>query len=65
MHVTQYQKNEPGDSPTSNNLEYQLEVCIFDSKQVLPNQYPGGAQKDLETFVAPNGQAQAVSRALA
>lgn len=60
MHVKQYQKNEPGNSVTSNNPEYQLEVCVFDAKQQLLNQYPGAPAGECAHFIAPNGQPQAV-----
>ena len=60
IHVIQYQKNEPGNSVTSNNPEYQLEVCVFDAKQVLLNQYPGESPGTCALFVAPNGMSQPV-----
>ena len=65
IHVTQYQKNEPGDSPTSNNPEYQLSVCVFDANKVLLNELPGSTTGDCGTFVALNGQAQVVSQSSA
>lgn len=47
--------------PTSNNPEYQLTVCVYDAKQVLLDQLAGSTPGDCGTFVALNGQAQAVS----
>ena len=60
--MTQYQKNEPGNSATSNSPEYILSVCVFDANKVLLNQYPGGANGDCGEFVAPNGARQPVCR---
>lgn len=62
MHVTQYQKNEPGFSSTSNNPNYILSVCIYDAKQVRLNQFPG--EKGCGQFVALTGQAEAIDTAL-
>lgn len=59
IHVTQYQKNEPGDCSTCNNPEYQLEVCVKDANGVILNQFPG--QSGCAIFVAPNGVGQPVS----
>ena len=60
IHVTQYQKNEPGNSATSNSPDYILSVCVFDANKVLLNQYPGGEAGDCGEFVAPNGARQPV-----
>ncbi|KAL9129725.1 MAG: hypothetical protein Q9175_007213 [Cornicularia normoerica] len=60
IHVTQYQKNEPGNCDTCNNPEFQLEVCIKDAKGVLLNKYPG--ENDCGSFVALKGQGQPVSQ---
>ncbi len=62
MHVTQHQKNELGDSSTSNSPDYILSVCIYDANQVLQNQYPG--EDGCGQFIALNGQAQAIDTAL-
>ena len=59
MHVTQYQKNEPGSCTTCNNPEYQLEVCVKDTNGVVLNQLPG--ESGCGTFVALNGVGQPVS----
>ncbi|MCJ1264481.1 hypothetical protein MMC22_004353 [Lobaria immixta] len=64
IHVTQYQKNEPGDGPQDNNPEYQLSVCVFDGNGVLLNQYPGAPQGTCGVFVALNGQPQPIDTAL-
>ena len=60
--MTQYQKNEPGNSAESNSPDYILSVCVFDADQVLLNQYPGGTKGDCGEFVAPNGARQPVCR---
>ena len=62
MHVTQYQKNEPGDCSTCNSPDYILSVCIYDANQVLLNQYPG--EDGCGQFVALKGQPQAIDTAL-
>lgn len=59
IHVTQYQKNEPGSCSTCNNPEYQLEVCVKDANRVILNQVPG--ESGCAVFVAPNGVGQPVS----
>ncbi|CAD6579778.1 MAG: hypothetical protein ASARMPRED_009247 [Alectoria sarmentosa] len=62
MHVTQYQKNEPGSCTTCNNPEYQLEVCVKDTNGVVLNQLPG--ESGCGTFVALNGVGQPLDTAL-
>lgn len=59
IHVTQYQKNEPGSCPTCNNPEYQFEVCVKDANGVVLNQFPGSSGCGI--FVALDGVGQPVS----
>ena len=60
IHVIEYQKNEPGNGPEDNNPQYQLEVCVFDAKKVLLNQYSGAPRGECGDFVALDGQPQPV-----